>query len=69
MTIETARIVATLRRQRMPEEEVRAVVTAEDPVVVHRYLELHAERLDEWAREQRAMLTSLERSLLRARSA
>jgi hypothetical protein len=69
MTTEAARIAAALRRQRMPEEEVRAVVAAEDPVLVRRYLELHAERLDEWVREQRAALATFERSLLGARSA
>jgi hypothetical protein len=52
-----------LRRQEMPWDEIRAVLSAGDPVLVHRYLELHAERLDEWVVEQRRVLASLERSL------
>ena len=52
-----------LRRQGMPAEEIRAVLAAEDPVVVHRLLELHRERLEERTAEQRRQLVSLERSL------
>ena len=36
-----------LLRQDMPLGEVRAVLEAADPAVVHRYLELHRERLEE----------------------
>jgi hypothetical protein len=59
--------VATLRRQRMPAEEIRAVVTAEDPVIVRRYLELHRERLSEWLEEEQRIIGALERSLMGAR--
>jgi hypothetical protein len=52
-----------LRRQRMPAEEIRAVVTAEDPVIVRRHLELHRERLGEWLEEQRRIIGTIERSL------
>jgi hypothetical protein len=54
-----------LREQQMPPEEIRAVVTAEDPVVVRRYLELHRERLDERIQEQRRIVATIERSLTR----
>lgn len=59
------RVAKTLRLQGMPIEEIRVVLTADDPVVVHRYLELHHERLDERLAEQRRNLASLERSLSR----
>jgi DNA-binding transcriptional MerR regulator len=52
-----------LRRQGMPPEEIRAVLAAEDPVVVRRLLELHHERLEERTAEERRQLVSLERSL------
>jgi len=55
-----------LRRQGMPPEEIRAVLAAEDPVVVHRLLELHRERLEERIAEQRRLLTRLEGSLARS---
>jgi hypothetical protein len=47
----------------MPPEEIRAVLAAEDPVVVRRLLELHHERLEERTAEERRQLVSLERSL------
>jgi hypothetical protein len=54
-----------LRRQGMPPEEVRAVLTAADPVVVRRLLELHRERLGEWLEEQRRLVVRIEDSLTR----
>ena len=63
MMMSGLRVAKTLRRQGMPIEEIRVVLTADDPVVVHRYLELHRERLDERFAEQRRNLASLERSL------
>ena len=52
----TRAIVANvLRAQGMPFEEVHEVLTA-DPVTITRYLELHGERLEELAAEQRAEL-------------
>ena len=62
------RAVMTLRRQRMPLPEIRAVLSAEDPAVVRRHLELHRERLEERLAEQRALLASLERALTGGRS-
>ncbi len=66
MSPPTAWAARVLRGQRMPLEEIRAVLAADDPVTIRRYLELHGERLDEWVDEQRRMLASLERALGRA---
>ena len=55
--------VATLRRQRMPPDEIRAILAADDPIVVRRLFELHRERMEEWLEEQRRMVASLERAL------
>jgi hypothetical protein len=62
MTVEaTAREI--LKGQRMPPEEIRAVVAADDPLFVRRLLELHRERLEEWLEEQRRLVANIERSL------
>jgi DNA-binding transcriptional MerR regulator len=61
-----APVVRALRRQKMPLDEIRAILNAHDPDIVGRYLELHAERLDEWVAEQRRVLVSLERSITEA---
>jgi hypothetical protein len=42
------------------------VLSAEDPVIVHRYLELHRERLEERVVEQRRALESVEQALTQA---
>jgi hypothetical protein len=63
MRTETFDAVATLRRQQMPPEEIRAVLAADDPIVVRRLLELHRERMEEWLEEQRRIVASLEREL------
>jgi hypothetical protein len=63
MTDPKLRAVLTLRRQRMPLPEIRAVLSADDPRIVRRHLELHRERLEEWVAEQRSVLASLQRSL------
>lgn len=55
--------IVMLRRIEMPSEEIRAIVAAEDPAIVHRYIELHGERLEERIEEQRRTLASLERVL------
>ncbi|MGH2540640.1 MAG: hypothetical protein ACRDGK_08980 [Actinomycetota bacterium] len=56
MTLSALRAAKTLRVQRMPFDEIRAVLTADDPEIVRRYLELHQERLAErYADEQRAV--------------
>jgi DNA-binding transcriptional MerR regulator len=52
-----------LRRQGMPSEEIRAVLTAEDSRIVHRYLEPHRERMEERLAEERRELVSLEDAL------
>jgi phage-related minor tail protein len=49
-----------LRRCQMPEDEIRWVLTAEDPAVVHMILELHRERLEEELAERRKALRKLE---------
>lgn len=53
-----------LLRQDMPLGEVRAVLEAADPAVVHRYLELHRERLEEQIAERRRVLDAVERMLV-----
>ena len=49
-----------LRRCQMPEDEIRWVLTADDPAVVHMILELHRERLEEELAERRKALAELE---------
>jgi hypothetical protein len=49
-----------LRRCRMPQDEIRWVLTADDPSVVHMILELHLERLEEELAERRRALGKLE---------
>lgn len=58
--------VGTLHDHEMPADEIRAVLAAEDPEVVRRYLELHQERLQERVAKQRRTLASVERSLTAA---
>jgi hypothetical protein len=52
-----------LRRCRMPSDEIRWVLTADDPAIVHMILELHRERLEEELAERRSELQELERCL------
>ena len=47
----------------MPPQEIRAVLAADDPVLVRRLLELHRERLEEWIDGQRGLVSDIERSL------
>ena len=54
----------TLRRCDMPPDEVRAVLTADDPEIVRRLLELHTERPEEEVAERKRTLATLERSLI-----
>jgi hypothetical protein len=54
----------TLRLCDMPPEEVRAVLTADDPEIVRRFLELHTERLEEEVAERRRTLATLEGYLI-----
>ena len=53
-----------LRRCQMPLDEIRWVLTADDPAVVHMILELHRERLEEELAERRKALGELEESLI-----
>jgi hypothetical protein len=63
MRTETLDPVVTLRRQQMPPDEIRAILAADDPIVVRRLFELHRERMEEWLHDQRRIVDSLERSL------
>ena len=59
--LDTLRVARTLRRQRMPLDEIRAVLRTDDPEIVRRYLELHRERLQERLAAQVGTLSSIER--------
>jgi hypothetical protein len=50
-----------LRAQRMPEDEIEALLEAADAEQIHRRLELHAERLQEELLEGLRTLSRLER--------
>jgi hypothetical protein len=63
MTIRAAATRRVLRRQGMRRQEIRAVLAADDPLLVRRLLELHRERLGEWLEEQQRLVASIERSL------
>ena len=52
-----------LRWCQMPEDEIRWVLTADDPAVVHMILELHRERLEEELAGRRKALGALEAPL------
>ena len=60
---ERIRAVGALRRNRMPWAEIRAVLAADDPDIVRRYLELHRERLEEQMAAHRRELDVLASSL------
>ena len=62
MTIRTTTARRILRKQGMPPREIRAVLTADDPLVGRRLLELHRERLGEWLEDQRRLVSSIERA-------
>jgi hypothetical protein len=59
--------ISTLRDQGMPFEEIATILGTAEPLMVHRYLDLHWERLEEQLGEQRRTLGRLE-ELLTARS-
>jgi len=63
MTVSALRVATTLRLQRMPFDEIRAVLTADDPEIVRRHLELHQERLAERYAEERRAVARLAASL------
>ena len=52
-----------LQSQKMPSEEIRTVLTTDDPELIHRHMELHRERLEEQLADQRRTLVELERLL------
>jgi hypothetical protein len=56
-------VIQILHELDMPPEDVRALVAAGDPVVVHRYIELHGERLAERLADRLQTLVRLERTL------
>ena len=59
-------VVGTLLDMGMPSHEIAAMVAADQPVVVHRYLELHRERLAEQLAYQLQILARIEGILTRA---
>lgn len=59
-------VVGTLLDLGMPSHEIGAVVAADQPILVHRYLELHGERLTERLADQLQILAALEQILHRA---
>jgi hypothetical protein len=59
-----ARAAALLRSHRMPDNEIRVLVTTEDPDLVRRILELHEEWLEEELADRRRALRSVRHELL-----
>ena len=59
-------VVRTLFDMGMPSHEIGAVVGADQPMLVHRYLELHGERLAERLANQLQILARIEQTLNRA---
>ncbi len=53
-----------LRAHDMPQDEIRAVLTARDPEIVRRYLELHRERLQERCHHELRSIDALEAILI-----
>jgi DNA-binding transcriptional MerR regulator len=53
-----------LRLEGMPEHEIRAVLDSRDPRFVHRFIELHTERLEERLTARRRALHRLEQILI-----
>jgi hypothetical protein len=62
---EDLRVEDVLRRCQMPPDEIRWVLTSDDPAVVHMILELHRERLEEELAERRKALSELEVWMMR----
>lgn len=59
-SVSLGRIATVLRESGMPPAEIRAVLSTDEPELVHRYLELHVERLEEWLGSQRRSLAAIE---------
>jgi DNA-binding transcriptional MerR regulator len=56
----TTSAARTLRELGMPRDEIETILETHDDRLVHRYLELHRERLEEWLAEQREVLARIE---------
>jgi hypothetical protein len=56
----TAWAVRVLQEQAMPREEVTAILSTTDRQMIHRYLALHVERLEESLADQRRTIERLE---------
>jgi DNA-binding transcriptional MerR regulator len=56
-------VIRILHELDMPPEDIRALLAAGDPMVVHRYIELHGERLEERLADRLQTLVRLERTL------
>ncbi len=56
--------IFALRDLGMPSEEIVLILEADDPEIVHRYLELHLERLEEHLADHRRTVAMLERLLV-----
>ena len=59
-------VVETLLDLGMPSHEIAAVVAADQPMLIHRYFELHGERLTERLADQLQILARTEQTLHRA---
>jgi hypothetical protein len=59
-------VVGTLIDLGMPSHEIAAVAAADQPILVHRYLELHGERLTERLAAQLQILARIDQILHRA---
>jgi DNA-binding transcriptional MerR regulator len=55
-----SRTVGRLRDLGVPGAEIDEILRTDDPRLIHRYLELHRERLEERLAEQRATLAGIE---------
>ena len=53
----------------MPPDEIDAILTADDPQIVRRYLELHRERLEEHLADRLREIDAVESHLLTQRLA
>jgi hypothetical protein len=53
-------LVVRLRNVGLPGPEIDEILRTDDPRLIHRYLELHRERLEERLAEQRAVLGGIE---------
>ena len=59
-----SRTAGRLRDLGVPGAEIDEILQTDDPRLIHRYLELHRERLEERLAEQRATLAGIEALLM-----